>query len=126
MKKILKQLIIIWLITNQNCGMILNPAQLFREKNDHEYFNLMNPFLVSLVICFVGSQFKLLRMSWYKFMIPFWDHLHSVIKEYLCTFNDSFPGIDNISNEEPLSGMSKYITFSLTLMFFRFGSYLFC
>ena len=85
----------------------------------------MTPFLVSLVISFMGYRFKILRMSWYKCMTPFRDHLHLVMKKYLCPFNNSFPGIENKSNEEPLSGMSNYIMFSLTWVFFRFGHYLF-
>ena len=126
MKKIPRQLIISWLITNQNHGMILKPVQLFRKKFDYESFNLMTPFLVSLVVSFVWSRFKLLRMSWYKCMTPFQYQLHSVIMKYLCTFHYSFPGIYNISNEILLSGMSKYIMLSFTLMFVRFGHYCFC
>ena len=31
-----------------------------------------------------------------------------VINKYLCSFHDSFPGIDYISNEQVLSSISKY------------------
>ena len=55
-------------------------------------------------------------------MTSFGHHLQLEIKEYLCPFNNSFPGIEMISNEEPLSGMSKYIMFSLTMVFVRFGN----
>ena len=75
-------------------------SAVFPEKKfDDEYFNIMNSFLVSLVIYFVGSRFKFLRMSWYKCMTPFQHHLNLVIKKYLCPFHDSFPVIDYKSNE---------------------------
>ena len=93
---------------------------------DYEYFNLMTLFLVSLVISLVGYWFKIFRISWYKCMTPFIDHLHWVMNKYLCSFRKLLPGIDNILNEEPLSGMSKYIMFSLTLMFVKFGHYFCC
>ena len=64
------------------------PSAVVRKNFDHEYFNLMNLFLVSLVISFVGSRFKLLRMSWYKYMTPFRDHLHLVIKKYVRLFHN--------------------------------------
>ena len=50
-----KNLIVFWLITNKNRGMIINPVQLFRKCFDYKYFYLMNPFNVSLVISFVRS-----------------------------------------------------------------------
>ena len=61
---------------------------------DYEYFNPINSFIVSLVISFVGSWFKLSRMYWYECMIPFLYHLHLVINNYLCPFHNVFPGID--------------------------------
>ena len=42
---------------------------------------------------------------------------------YVCPFCYSFRSIDYKSNEEPLSGMSRYIIFSFTLMFVKFGHY---
>ena len=33
--------------------------------------NLMNAFLLSLLMSYVGSRFKLLRMSWYRSMKQF-------------------------------------------------------
>ena len=36
-----------------------------------QYLNSMTPFILYLVISFVESQFKILRMSWYKYMTPF-------------------------------------------------------
>ena len=98
-KESIKNLIIFLLITNQNYGMILNPLQLFLGENDSEHFNLLNLFLLSLVIYFSGSQFNLLRMSCYKFMTPFRDHTHLVINKCFYPFHYSFPGIDNIANE---------------------------
>ena len=86
----------------------------------------MTTLLVSLVIYFVGSGFKLFRMSWYECMTPFQDHLHLVINKYLWTFHNSFPGIEDISNEEQLGGMSKYIIFSFNCGFAIFGYNLFC
>ena len=88
---------------------------------DYEYFNLINTFILSLIISFVASRFKLLSMSWYKCMTPFRYHLHLVINKYLCPYNDSFPGIDSKSNEDMLSVLIKYTSFSLTMMFVRFG-----
>ena len=102
------------------------PSAVVPEFFYHEYFNLMTTLLVSLLISLVGYQFKLLRMSWYKCMTPFRDHLHLVINKYLCPFYYSFAVIDYKSNEETLIGMSKYIIFSLTLTFVRFGHYYFC
>ena len=61
-----------------------------------------------MVISFVGSWFKILRMSWYTFMTLFWDNLLLVMKKYFCRLHDSFPGIDYNSNKEVLIGMSNY------------------
>ena len=74
-----KNLIIFWLRTNKNRGMILNPVQLFKKKFDYKYFNLMTQFLVPLVTSFVGSRLKLSRMSRYKCMTPFLYHIQLVI-----------------------------------------------
>ena len=41
-------------------------------------------------------------------MKPFRGNLVLVINKYLCILHISFPGIDSISNEQVLSGMSKY------------------
>ena len=101
------------------------PSAVIPKNIDYKYLNLMTPFLLSLVISFMGSQLKTLIMSWYKCMTPFRNHLQLVIEKYLFQFNDSFPSIEYKSNEELLIGMSRYIIFSLTLMFFIFGNYLF-
>ena len=41
-------------------------------------------------------------------MKPFRDNFGLVIKKYLCSLHDSFPVMESISNEQALSGMSKY------------------
>ena len=48
--------------------------------------NSINVFPISLVITFVGSWYKILRISWYKYMTPFRENLQQVIKNYLCHF----------------------------------------
>ena len=70
------------------------PSACSKTKQSYfQYLNSMTPFLLSLVIYFVGSWFKILRMSWYKFMTPFWDNLQLVINKYLFCWHDSFPVI---------------------------------
>ena len=68
----------------------------------------MTPFILSLVISFVGYHFKILRKSWCNFMTPFIEKLQLVIKKYLCQCHNSFPGIVYNSNKEVLIGMSRY------------------
>ena len=68
----------------------------------------MNAVILLLVISFLGSQFKILRMSWYTYMKPFLDHLELVMKKYLSSVYDSFPGFDSYSIYQLLSGRSKY------------------
>ena len=68
----------------------------------------MNAFLISLVKSLLGSQFKIMRISWYKMIKLFQDNLKLVIKKYLCSFHYWFLGIYYISNENLLSGMSKH------------------
>ena len=70
--------------------------------------NLMNAFLLSLVISFLVSQLKISRISLYKSMKPFRDKLDIIIRKYLCSFHDRLPGIDSISNEKLLIAISKY------------------
>ena len=70
-----------------------------KQHFNYQYLNSMTIFILSLVIYFVGSWFKLLRMSWYKCMKPFRDNLQLAINKYLCPFHDSFPGIEYKSNE---------------------------
>ena len=47
----------------------------------------INDFIMSLVMSYVGSQFKLLRMSWYRIMKPFRNTLKFFIRKYLCSFH---------------------------------------
>ena len=70
--------------------------------------NSMNDFVLLLVIYFLGLRLKIFIIYWYISMNSFQDKLELVIKKYLCKFHDSFPGIDCISNEQVLIGMSKY------------------
>ena len=82
----IKKLDFFWLITNQDRGMIMNPVQFLLNCFDYEYFNIMTQFLVYLVIFFVGFCLKFLRMSRYKCMTPFRDHLHLVLNKYFFHF----------------------------------------
>ena len=42
-------------------------------------------------------------------MKPFWMNLKLVIKKYLCSLYEYFPGIEYYSKDVMLSEMSKYI-----------------
>ena len=44
-------------------------------------------------------------------MKPFQTNLELVIKKYLCSWNDSFPGVESSSNDQMLSGTINYISF---------------
>ena len=72
--------------------------------------NSINAFLLLLVMSYVGSRFKLLRISWYIIMKLFRTNLKLVIKKYLCSFNESFPRVDSSSNDLILIEISKYIS----------------
>ena len=72
--------------------------------------NSMNAFLLYLVMSFMGSRFQIMRMSCYTRMKPFHTNLELVMKKYLCSWHDSFPGVDSNSNDQILSGMIKYIS----------------
>ena len=72
--------------------------------------NSINDFLMSLVMSYVGSWFKLLRISWYRIMKPFVTNLKLVINKYLCRLNESFPGVDFYSNFFVSIEISKYIS----------------
>ena len=98
----------IWFFFKLKCVCVTKTQCIFSIKKLENIFNSMNAFLISLVISFLGSQFKILRMSWYKSMKLFWDNLVLVINKYLWSLNHSFPGSDSISNEQVLSGTSKY------------------
>ena len=84
----------------------------------------MNAFLLSLVISFMGSRFKILRMSWYKSMKPFQGYFELVINECLYSLHDSFPGIDSISKKQVLSVIIKYnYSHNYISFFFEFAIY---
>ena len=72
--------------------------------------NSINAFLLSQVISYVVSNFKLLRMSWYKIMKPFRENLKLVINKYLCGMHDYFTGVDSSSKNIMLSVTSKNIS----------------
>ena len=85
----------------------------FSEYSQNKYLcqnlNSMHAFLPSLVMLFVGSQLKILRMSWYSSMKPFKTNLNLSIKKYLLRWHQSLPEVDHYSNDTMLSVMSKYI-----------------
>ena len=70
----------------------------------------INAFLLSLMMSYVGSQFKLLRMSWYRSMKLFQTKLNLVINTYLCIWNEYFPEVYSSSNDLVLSGISNCIS----------------
>ena len=65
----------------------------------YKYLKSMTPFVLSLVISFVGSWFKILRVSWYKCITPFWDKVKLVVKKYLCQCHNSLHDIGYIPNK---------------------------
>ena len=71
--------------------------------------NSMNAFLLLLVMSYVVSHFKLLRMPWYRSMKPFRTNLQIFIKRHLCSLHYYFPGFENSSNNVMLIEMSRYI-----------------
>ena len=85
--------------------------------------NLMNSFLILLVMSYMGSQLKILRISWYSSMKPFQTNLKLVIKKFFCSWHESFPGVEYSSNYLVLSVMSKYIS-SYNLMSIMFEFYI--
>ena len=92
---------------------------------DYQCLKSMTPFILSLVIPFVGFKFKILRISWYKCMKPFRYNLQLIINKYLCQCHNSFPVIEYNSNQEVLSGMSKYNYSQNQLNIFELAIYLF-
>ena len=86
MKTIPKHLRSFWLITNQDFLLIWSICVTKTQcKSSIEIFgnilNSTNAFILSLVIYFLGSQFEIVRMSWYKSMKTFWDNIELVIKK---------------------------------------------
>ena len=127
MKPIPKHLRMFWSITNRNIKFETDLDKLTKPSADGQYkylkftLNSMDPFLLLLVIYCLGSPFKILKTSWYTSMKPFWDNLDRVIKKYLCSLHDSFPGVDSYSNIQVLCGMSRYISsYNYILILFNF------
>ena len=69
----------------------------------------MNSFLLSLVISYVVSRLKLLKMSWYRNMKLFWTNMKLVMNKYLYSWNEYLPVFDSYSNYIMLSEIIKYI-----------------
>ena len=75
-------------------------------------------FLLLLVMSYVGSRFKLLRISWYRSMKPFRKNIKLVLKKKLCSLHHYFPGVESFSNDVMLSGASKYIFYTISIQSF--------
>ena len=88
-----------------------NPRK-YSEDGQMKYFkqtfNSMDYFIMSLVVSYVGSWSKSLRVYWYRSIKPFRTNLKLVLKEYLCIWHESFPGVDSYSSDLMSSGMIKY------------------
>ena len=69
--------------------------------------NSMIDFLLLLMMSYVGSVFKLLRMSWFISMKQFLTNLNLVINKYVHILHESFPGVDYYSNDIILIEISK-------------------
>ena len=83
--------------------------------------NWIIDFLLSLVMSFVGSRLKILRMSWYTIIIIFWTNLELIIKKYLCRLHDALPGVDYSSNIQMLSGIStQMFSYNYISIWFEF------
>ena len=85
-------------------------SEYIKMKYLQQTLNSMNAFLLSLLMSYVGSWFKLLRISWYRSIKPFQTNLKLVIKKYLCSLHESFPRVDSSSNDVMLIETSKYIS----------------
>ena len=72
--------------------------------------NSTNAFILSLVMSCVGSQLKLLRMSWYRIMKQFQTNMKLVIRRYLYIWHKYFPGVDSSPNDLLLSEISTYFS----------------
>ena len=81
-----------------------------QTKDLFQTLNLMNSFLFLLVMSYMGSQLKILRISWYSSMKSFQTNLKLVINKFFCSWHESFPGVESSSNDLILRVMSKYIS----------------
>ena len=80
-------------------------------KDLQQILNPINAFILSLLMSYAVSHFKLLNISWYRSMKPFIANLKLVIKKPLCIWHDYFIVFDYSSNNDMLNGMSMYICF---------------
>ena len=62
---------------------------------------------MSLEMPFVGSRFKLLRMSWYRNMKFLYNNLKLGMKKNLCGIHATFNYVDTNDNYLMLGGMSN-------------------
>ena len=79
--------------------------------------NSMNEFILLLVIYFMESWFKILRMSWYTSMKLFRDNLDLVIKKYFCSFHNSLPSIDPLQTNMCWLGWESIILLKISFQF---------
>ena len=79
-------------------------------KDLKQTLNSIDEFLMSLVMSYVVSKFKILSISWYISMKKFLTNMKLVINKYLCRLNESFPGVDFYSNFFVSIEISKYIS----------------
>ena len=67
----------------------------FQMKDLQQALNSVNASLLSLVMSYVGSVFKLLSMYWYRSMKPFRNNLMLVMKKFLYSLHKSLPEVDS-------------------------------
>ena len=91
----------------------MRPRQYSKDsqmKDQVQTLNLINSFLLLLVMKYMGSRLKILRIYWYSSMKLFQTNLKLVIKKFFCSWHESLPGFEYSSNDLLLSVMSKYIS----------------
>ena len=67
----------------------------FQMKDLQQALNSVNASLLSLVMSYVGSVFKLLSMYWYRNMKPFRNNLKLVMKKFLYSLHKFLPEVDS-------------------------------
>ena len=78
-----------------------------KSKDLQQKLKSINYFILALVMSYVGSCFKLIRIYWYKNMKPFRTNLKLVWKKFVYGMHGSFLGDDSSSNVFMLCGMRK-------------------
>ena len=68
-------------------------------KDLQQTLNLMNAFIMLLVMSYMKSGFKLLRISWYISMEQYFTSLKLVINKYLFIQHEYFPGFYFYQND---------------------------